>query len=353
MLVVNAGSSSLKHAIVEAETGAVLTAGTERWEPDGDARRHGAALGAALADADTAGVEAVGHRVVHGGERFAGPARIDAEVRAAIEALVPLAPLHQRAALEGIDAAQQALPDLPHVASFDTAFHRTMPAAATTYPIPRAWSERYALRRYGFHGLNVQWCAAQAAQRLGPDGARRVVVCHLGSGCSVSAVRDGRSVDTTMGLTPLEGVPMATRSGSLDPALVLRLAREGIALDEIDDGLNHRAGLLGISGVSADLRAVLAAADRGDARAQLAFAVFVRGIAAAVGAMAVALEGLDALVFTGGAGEGSQRLRDAVCGPLAHLGVGGAGPVATLVIAAGEEPVIAREVAGVLTQPCL
>jgi acetate kinase len=271
--VVNAGSSSLKHALVDARDDAILRRGEARWEPGGSGGRHGGALSAALADA-AGGADAVGHRVVHGGRRFDGPVRVDDDTRAAIAALAPLAPLHTHAALEGIDAAAAALPGVPQVACFDTAFHRALPAEAATYAVPREWSERFELRRYGFHGLNVAWCHEQAARILGAERCRRLVVCHLGSGCSVSAVLDGRSVDTTMGFTPLEGVPMATRSGSVDPGLLLHLLASGVDRDELDHALNHRSGLLGIAG-RAGLREVEDAARGGDGRAQLALDVFV------------------------------------------------------------------------------
>lgn len=362
VLVVNAGSSSLKHALVHAPHGTILAHGEERWEPVGSAGSHAAALSAALADAG-ARAEAVGHRVVHGGTRFTGPAAIRGDVRAEIEALAALAPLHTRAALEGIDAASAALPRLPQVACFDTAFHRTLPPEAATYAVPREWSERFGLRRYGFHGLNVAWCHEQASARLGRDGCRRLVVCHLGSGCSVSAVRDGRSIDTTMGLTPLDGVPMATRSGAVDPGLLLHLLAAGIGREELDDALNHRSGLFGLSGLHG-LRDVEQAAVAGDPRAQLALDVLVRGVSAAVAAMTTSLRGLDALVFTAGAGERSARLRGAICERLGQLGVAidadanaagadrispAGASVAALVVAAGEELVIARETAAVLT----
>jgi acetate kinase len=358
VLVVNAGSSSLKHALVDADTDAILHRGDARWEPDATAGRHAAALRAAL---DDAGGEAgaVGHRVVHGAARFLGPALVDDATRAAIEALVPLAPLHTRAALEGIDAAALALPGLPQVACFDTAFHRTLTPAAATYALPRAWAQRFGLRRYGFHGLNVEWCHEQAARILGPAGCERLVVCHLGSGCSVSAVLAGRSVDTSMGFTPLEGVPMATRSGSIDPGLLLYLLASGIAREELDDALNRRSGLLGLTGLTG-LREVEQAASAGDTHAQLAFDVLVRAISSAVAAMTTSLAGLDALVFTAGAGERSALLRAQVCTRLAHVGVSldeprnaqhaeridarGA-PVGVLVVGAGEEIVIARQTA--------
>ncbi len=211
------------------------------------AGRHAGALRAAFAQAGGR-AEAVGHRVVHGGARFDGPARVDAEARAAIAALAPLAPLHTRAALEGIDAASEALPGVPQVACFDTAFHRTLPPAATTYALPRAWSERFELRRYGFHGLNVAWCTSRRRGSSAPSAAGGSSSAISAAAARSRAVLDGRSVDTTMGFTPLDGVPMATRSGSLDPGLVLHLLAAGIARDELDEALNHRSGLLGIAG---------------------------------------------------------------------------------------------------------
>lgn len=362
VLVINTGSSSLKHALVDTDGETILERGEQRWDPDAGAGRHAAALRRALAGAGGGEAEAIGHRVVHGGPRFDGPARIDAGTRAAIAALAPLAPLHTGAALEGIDAAAAALPGLPQVACFDTAFHRTLPAEAATYALPHAWSERFALRRYGFHGLNVRWCADEAARILGAPRSRRLVVCHLGSGCSVSAVLDGCSVDTTMGFTPLDGVPMATRSGSLDPGLLLHLLANGVSPDELEETLNHGSGLLGLCGL-AGMREVERAAGAGDERAQLAFDVFVRGVSGAVAAMTTSLRGLDAIVFSAGAGEHSAFLRSAVCARLSHLGVGlderrnvehaervtaDGAPVAVLVVPAGEEIVIGRETAAVL-----
>jgi acetate kinase len=358
VLVVNAGSSSLKHALVDARDDTILRQGDARWEPDASAGRHAAALSAALADAGGE-AEAVGHRVVHGGRRFDGPTRVDGETRAAIAALASLAPLHTRAALEGIDAATAALPGVPQVACFDTAFHRTLPPEAATYALPREWSERFELRRYGFHGLNVSWCHEQAVRIVGADGCRRLVVCHLGSGCSVSAVLGGRSVDTTMGFTPLEGVPMATRSGSIDPGLLLHLLASGIEPGELDHALNHRSGVLGIAG-RAGLREAEEAADAGDARAQLALDVFVRGVSGAVAAMTTSLRECDALVFTAGAGERSALLRAAIC---SRLGIALDGErnarhaeqiaahgtrVAVLIVEAGEEIVVARQTARLL-----
>jgi acetate kinase len=361
VLVVNAGSSSLKHALVEATDDAVLAHGEERWDPGADAGRHADALRAALANAGGQ-ADAIGHRVVHGGRRFAGPALLNRDTRAALAELAPLAPLHTRAALEGIDAAAAALPDLPQVACFDTSFHRTLSPEAATLALPREWTERFGLRRYGFHGLNVSWCHEQATRVLGAERSRRLVVCHLGSGSSVTAVLDGRSVDTTMGFTPLDGVPMATRSGSIDPGLLLYLLAAGIEHDELDDALNHRSGLLGLSGLPG-VREVVRAASGGDDSAQLALDVLVRGISSAVAAMSTSLRGLDAIVFSAGAGERSPLLRAEVCARLGQLGVtlddarnledaeriGARGaPVAVLVVPAGEEIVIARQTADML-----
>jgi acetate kinase len=242
---------------------------------------------------------------VHGGSRFVDPVVIDADVRAAIEELEALAPLHNAPALRGIDEAARALPGVPQVAVFDTAFHATIPDEAAAYALPARWRE-WGVRRFGFHGLSVEWCAGQIR-------VPRLVVCHLGGGCSVTAVRDGRSVDTTMGFTPLEGVPMATRSGSVDPGALLYALRErGLGVDELDRELNLASGLLGLGG-SADTREL-------DPDG-LALAVFVHRLAAAVAAMAAALGGLDALVFTAGIGEGSALVRARVCERLGFLGV--------------------------------
>jgi acetate kinase len=362
VLVVNAGSSSLKHALVDTADESVIRGGIERWEPGASAGRHADALQAALADAGRGDAQAIGHRVVHGGTHFTAPTLIDAATRAGIAELEPLAPLHTRAALEGIDAASAALPGLAQVACFDSAFHRTLPPEASTYAVPYAWTERFALRRYGFHGINVQWCHEQAERILGAERCCRLVACHLGSGCSVTAVLSGRSVDTTMGFTPLDGVPMATRSGALDPGLLLHLLASGITRDELDDALNHRSGLVGIAG-DADLREIERAIAAGSDRAQLAFDVFVRAVGSAIGAMTTTLRGLDALVFTGGAGEGSSSLRAAICARLPHLGValdlehnerherqigGVQAGVGVLVIPAGEAIAIARHTAHAL-----
>ena len=258
------------------------------------------------------GVEVVGHRVVHGGRRFGAAAKIDDEVVAQLRELSELAPLHNGPALAAIGDARRALPDVPHVAVFDTVFHRTIPPEAAAYAVPRRWRDEWEVRRYGFHGLSVQW----AAERV---RAERLVVCHLGGGCSVTAVRGGRSVETTMGFSPLEGVPMATRAGSIDAEIVLYLLRhELLSLEEVENALERESGLLGLSGISARVEELEASADP-DAR--FALDVFCYRVAGAVGAMAVALGGLDALVFTAGIGERSAPMRQAICGRLGFLGV--------------------------------
>jgi len=299
VLVVNAGSTSLKLHLV-----------------DGDESQ--------AVDSLAIECEAVGHRVVHGGTRFREPVLVDDEVREAIRALTPLAPLHNAPALRALEDAQRTLPDVPHIAVFDTAFHATMPEEATRYAVPGQWHE-WGVRRYGFHGLSVEWAASQVQ-------VPRLVVCHLGGGSSVTAVLDGRSVETTMGFSPLEGVPMTTRSGSVDPNALLYLMREhGLAADEIDHALEHESGLAALSGTSGDVREL--------ADDSLALAVYVHRIAAAVAASAAALGGVDAIVFTGGVGEHSAVVRDRVCERLAFLGA-----FAVHVVRAREELVIARAV---------
>jgi len=253
-------------------------------------------------------VDVVAHRVVHGGSRFREPVVIDDTVRADIEKLESLAPLHNAPALRAIDEAQRALPDVPHVAVFDTAFHVTIPEVAATYAVPQQWRD-WGVRRYGFHGLSVQWCAEQVA-------APRLVVCHLGGGSSVTAVLYGHSVDTTMGFSPLEGVPMTTRSGSLDPGAVLYLLRErGLDADTLEHELNFEAGMKALAGGTGDMR------DVEEAGGGLPLDIFVYRVAAAVAAMASALGGLDALVFTAGIGENSALVRARVCERLAFLGI--------------------------------
>ena len=290
ILVVNAGSTSLKLSAVEEDDSA---------EPV-----------ASLADVPDR-VAAVAHRVVHGGALFVEPVRIDERVRDELDALTELAPLHNEPATAAIDEARGVLPALPHIAVFDTAFHATIPEEARTYALPRRWRAEWGIRRFGFHGLSVAW----AAERV---HVRRLVVCHLGGGCSVTAVLDGRSVDTTMGFTPLEGVPMATRPGSIDPEILLYLLRHELACaDELEHALEHESGLLGLGGSSR----VEELETSDDPSARLALSVFCYRVAAAVASSTAALGGLDALVFTAGIGEGSALVREQVCVRLAHLGV--------------------------------
>jgi acetate kinase len=321
VLVVNAGSTSLKLSVVD----------------DVDRSERVGSLEDAPRD-----VVAVAHRVVHGGP-LRDPAPIDDALEARLRELVSLAPLHNAPAVDAIADARRALPDVPHVAVFDTAFHATIPDVAATYALPARW--RGEIRRYGFHGLSVQWSSEQVR-------VPRLVVCHLGGGCSVTAVLDGRSVDTTMGFTPLEGVPMATRPGSVDPGALLHLLREGVPLDELDEAIERESGLLALSGISGDVEELERSREPA---AAFALDVFAYRVAGAVAAMSVALGGLDALVFTAGIGEHSERVRRDVCARLGFLGVEldgaanerhgpelGAGPVRVVVVEAREDVVAAR-----------
>jgi acetate kinase len=299
ILVVNAGSTSLKLHVVKADGGSSAV------------ESFAAALGK---------VDAVAHRVVHGGAHFRDPVLIDAAVRAKIRELIVLAPLHNAPALEAIDSAQRELPDVPHVAVFDTCFHRTIPAEAFEYAVPRSWREEWGIRRYGFQGLSVQWCAERVPELLGHE-VDRLVVCHLGGGSSVTAVVAGRSVDTTMGFTPLEGVPMNTRSGSVDPGALLYVLREGLLdADALDHALNLDSGVTGLA-CGAGMIEIERRATAGDPAAELALAVMLHRLAAAVAAMAAAAGGLDALAFTAGIGEGSALVRERLCTRLRFLGV--------------------------------
>ena len=295
------------------------------------------------------------------------PVLVDAEVEAKIEALAPFAPLHQHRALAGIRAVRAVAPAAPAVACFDTAFHASLPPAAATYALPRGWRERFGLRRYGFHGLSHAYAVGRAAEMVGrsPDGLR-VVSCHLGAGGSVCAVRGGRSVDTTMGFTPMEGLVMATRAGSVDPGLVVWLIEQaGLHPEEVSRGLEQESGLAGLSGGSGDMREVVAAANDGDEAAGLALAVYVHRLRKEIAAMTAAIGGLDVLVFTGGVGEHQPLVRAAAAEGLGFLGLridqkanrGSDGdadvseegaPVRTLVITAREDVQIAREVQHVL-----
>ena len=330
ILVVNAGSSSLKLRVLDD---ADEVTGSADLSSDGD-------KGALEATIEAFGeVHAVGHRIVHGGDEFSGPVLIEGGVRQRLCALTDLAPLHQPKSLAALDAVTAVLPDVPAVACFDTAFHTTIPAAAATFALPAQWRERWALRRFGFHGLSHAYVSRRAADLLGVSSSGvsssgvsssgvsssgpglRLVSCHLGAGASLAAVQDGRSVDTTMGFTPLDGLVMATRSGSVDPGLVLWLqTHAGISAAELGDALENRSGLAGLAGTG-DLREILARAAAGDAQAELAREVYLHRLAGSVAAMTAALGGLDAVVFTGGVGENSAEIRSRAAGRLGFLGV--------------------------------
>jgi acetate kinase len=346
VLVINAGSSSLKYSLIDARTGEPAASGlAERIGedqgrhvhrgPDGETETtrkipsHEDALHLAIEAFESHGpsladvkVAAVGHRVVHGGSRFGAPAIIDDELVAEVEELVPLAPLHNPANLEGIRVARRLLPDLAQVAVFDTAFHQTLPPHAYTYAVPSAWLDQHGIRRYGFHGTSHAFVSHAAARLLGRDPAEvNVIVLHLGNGCSASAVRGGRSVETSMGLTPLEGLVMGTRSGDLDPAIPAYLNRElGMSVDEIDRALNSASGVKGLTGEN-DFREVLRLRANGDERAVLAFDVYCHRIRKYVGAYYAILGSVDAIVFTAGVGENSPDVRAASLAGLERLGI--------------------------------
>lgn len=343
VLVVNAGSTSVKYNLYQMDTEARLASGrvervhTEQGEhvheggtESVDGRDPEKALAAILAHltrtggplANPSALAAVGHRVVHGGERLTVPTPIDARVEALIEECAVYAPLHNPANLAGIRAAKALFPSIPHIAVFDTAFHANLPAHAFTYAVPQDLYLERGVRRYGFHGPSHQYMALSAAEHLSTDVSRlRLVTCHLGGGASIAAIDGGVSVDTSMGMTPLEGLVMGTRSGDLDPAIPILLARQGLSADRIDTMLNRESGLAGLSGLGADFRDIERAADAGDPRARLAIDVFVHRIKKYVGAYVAVLGGADAIVFTGGIGENSARVRSAVCEGLVYMGV--------------------------------
>jgi acetate kinase len=422
VLVINVGSTSIKYRLYEMDREETLAAGIvervgsekamHKWEsverrgsaaarggsgasedsprsgePDGPpsliTQKHEAPVHApdmktgldeVLARVDRTDLRAVGHRVVHGGEKLIRPTRISAEVKDAIRACAAYAPIHNPANLAGIEAAEALLPDVPHVAVFDTAFHAELPPKSYLYAIPHELYLQHGLRRYGFHGPSHQYMAACASEFLKTDPSRlKLITCHLGGGASVCAIDAGLSIDTSMGMTPLEGLVMGTRSGDVDPALALVLGRLGKSTDEIDEILNRRSGLLGLSGVAADFRDVERAAAGGNDRARAALEVFVHRVKKYVGAYAAALGGADAICFTGGIGENSGATRAAICDGLLYMGVdldekknlecrvrdhGGVADVASpraptrvLVVATDEERMIAREVVRTIAGP--
>ena len=316
VLVVNTGSSSLKLSVVDEDTVTEQTT-VERWEGADDLGPLRAFLG------HGPDVGAVGHRVVHGGPRYRASTRLDDDVVAYLESIADLAPLHNPRAVAAIRAVGDLLPEKPAVAAFDTSFHASIPDEAATYALPRGWNHTYGLRRYGFHGLSHAYAVRRGAEIVGlPLADLRVVSCHLGAGASLAAVREGRSVDTTMGFTPLAGLVMQTRAGSVDPGLLLWLLEHSCAdATTLGQVLEHQSGLKGLSGTSGDLRDVLEARDRGDSDATLAFDVYVHRLVREIGAMVVSAGGLDLLVFTGGMGEHAPALRAAAAGRLDHLGV--------------------------------
>jgi acetate kinase len=393
ILVLNSGSSSQKSALFNLERDSPADAVPPLWEGklqwggdkeelrirnnkgaelrrEGKAGVHRASI-AAMLESLWAGPSAavksrdeiavVGHRIVHGGPGLTEPTRVTPEIKQDIENVAAIAPLHNQAGLEGIELIETLLPSIPQVAVFDTGFHRTLPMQAKVYAGPYEWYEQ-DIRRYGFHGINHEYCAHRAAQLLKRNSASlKIITCHLGNGCSLCAIDGGKSIDTTMGFTPLEGLMMGTRSGSVDPGILTHLVRSGgVKPEDLDAILNHKSGLLGISGISSDMRDVLAAAAKGNARAKLAFDIFIHRLQSEIGSMAASLGGLDALVFTAGIGENSPQVREAACTRLNFLGIeldaganAGAKPdadvstatsrVRVLVITAQEDWSIARE----------
>ncbi|MGH9083916.1 MAG: acetate/propionate family kinase [Acidimicrobiales bacterium] len=315
VLVVNAGSSTLKLRVIGGDDGIEAESDIDPWDGDAASADVGGFIAA------TPPVEAVGHRVVHGGGDLTRPTVVTREVEEAMRALVPLAPQHQPRSLSALAAAQRALPRVPHVACFDTSFHATLSPAARTYALPRSWRERWGLQRVGFHGLSHSWAAARGAAVTGVHGDARIVTCHLGAGASLCAVVGGRSVDTTMGFTPLDGIVMATRSGAVDPGLLLWLLTDaGLQPGEVAQGLERESGLAGLSG-DGDMRHVLAARARGEVDATLAFDVYVHRLCQGIAAMAASAGGLDLLVFTGGVGEHAAPVRAAASAGVSLLGV--------------------------------
>ena len=357
ILLLNAGSSSLKCTLMDSADSAVLASSLADWagsvtryqftNRDGKEqseevswRGHGEAVRRVLHDLMHTGgpaaagldepkkLTAVGHRVVHGGQ-FTSSVRITPEIRSRITALADLAPLHNPPSLETLAAAEAELPNVPHVAVFDTAFHATLPPEARTYPVPASWTRDWGIRRFGFHGLSHAYCAGRAAEMLAAGAANarhrddlRLVICHLGHGCSASAVRGGRCLDTTMGFTPLEGLMMATRSGSIDPSIVLHVQQHhGLTAQQVEMALNRESGLLGVSGISADMRQILTSAREGHDQARLALGIYTHRVRQAIGSLAVSMGGLDALIFTAGVGEHASEVRESICSGLECLGL--------------------------------
>jgi acetate kinase len=360
VLVVNAGSSSLKMRLVEGPGGVVFSTDLPVTREGFDDK----AVAGVLSQLER--VDATGHRIVHGGSLFDRAILVDQRVRQQLGSLVSLAPLHQPRSLAALDVVSRTLRGIPAIACFDTAFHSSLPPAAATYAVPPEWRHRYAVRRYGFHGLSHGYAARRAAKLLQrTTSSLRIVTCHLGAGASLAAVKGGKSVDTTMGFTPLEGLVMATRSGTVDPGLLLWLQQNGnLSLGDVAEALEHRSGLKALAG-TADMRKVLAAAKNGDQNARLALDVYVHRLSAGIAGMAAAMGGIDALVFTGGVGENASLIREEAAERVSFLGVDvdrkrnmttrGDGDITskgarvrTLIVTSREEVEIAREVQQVL-----
>jgi acetate kinase len=335
ILAINGGSSSFKCRLDEIHADPPSAPPTPLWAAHFDLKPG--ALEQVLRSVPGP-IDVIGHRIVHGGRKYRQTTRITAEVHAAIAAEAEVAPTHNRFELEAIDCARRVFTGVPQVAVFDAAFHATLRPEAYVYPGPYDWQVQ-GIRRYGFHGVSFQYAARRAAEILGVD-APRLIICHLGNGASVAGVRDGKSVDTTMGFTPLEGLMMGTRSGSIDPAILIYLIRHrGYTAEQLDQILNRESGLLGISGVSGDMREILAAIEQGNQRARLAFDIYAHRLCRGIGEMLAAIDGADAIVFTGGVGENCAPLRDRVRQQLRNL----LGNARELVIHAEEEWEIARE----------
>ncbi|SHI08453.1 acetate kinase [Sporobacter termitidis DSM 10068] len=390
VLVINAGSSSLKYQLFDMDTETVVAKGVcERIGIDGRLTHkpvsngkpefkaelplptHAEAINAVIEKltspeygviSSLKEIGAVGHRVLHGGQKFSESVLINDTVIAAITECIPLGPLHNPANLMGIKACQKVMPGVPQVAVFDTAFHQTMPKHAYIYPIPYSYYEKYGLRRYGFHGTSHRYVSKIALEMLGiPAAGSRLITCHLGNGSSLAAVKDGKCVDTTMGLSPLEGLPMGTRSGSIDPTILsVMAANEGLTINQILDVLNKESGVLGVSGVSSDFRDIEQAAHEGNARAELALDIFDYDVKKYIGAYMAAMGGADAIVFTAGLGENGPETRERIVAGLEPLGIcidkeqnnvrgqqrditGKGSKVKVFVIPTNEELVIARD----------
>lgn len=350
ILVINAGSSSLKFGLFEEDSLETLASGVIDWAADPrqaglsmslrgceevrsqvDAPDYNSAVALTLrlleekkiiSNTGKSAINATGHRVVHGGALFRSSVLIDNAVKEAIYGLAALAPLHNKPAFNAVAAAEAALPGVPQVAVFDTAFYARMPLKASVYPLPYEWYTDWGVRRFGFHGISHAWCASRAAELLGRKlEEARIISCHLGNGCSATAIFCGVPVATTMGFTPMDGLMMGTRPGSVDPGIILHvLKHRGLTVDQLDEMLNHGSGLLGVSGVSSDFRKVEASARQGNDRARLALEIYAGRIRESVGALAVTMGGVDSLVFTAGVGENSAELRSSVCEGLECLG---------------------------------